>query len=251
MADHVIHGTGKPRFVIPTETIHTNTVSSATSTTVVLTTTPSPTLDQLNESYGLLNAIVYTKNSSGAETTGKITAFVHSTKTLTVESWDNSTPNATAALSIKNKRIDLPYCQRLTESFSPDFIEKKMINGELVQIKRGFYYQASLDYARYLHKDEMELLRDLYNKNTNYIFFTPRVDNLAVFYTVLIDPDSAISFYQLQNHQGHGGVVINVKSRYRIDKIPFIDPTQATTKRVGDDTDAYVMDDLQQSVTGD
>ena len=250
MADNVIHGTGKPRFVLPTSIILSDTVATATTTTVTLTTVTEAQLTQLDETYGLKGMGVWALETGGTETWGVIQSFVASTKVITVESWSNGNPVA-GAVTLKGRYIDLPYCQKLNESFTPDFIVKKMLNGNIVRIKRGFYYSASLDYARYLHKDEMEIIRYLFEKTMNGCGFYPRRDNTAILYTVDIDPESAISFYQLQNHQGHGGVVINITGITRVDDIQFSDPTVLVANAISDSTDAYVTDDLGQFPTAD
>jgi len=250
MADNVIHGTGKPRFVLPSSVILSDTVATATTTTVTLTTVTEAQLTQLDESYGLKGMGVWAKETGGTDTWGVIQSFVASTKVLTVESWSNGNPVA-GDVDLVGRYIDLPYCQRLTESFTPDFIVKKMLNGNIIRIKRGFYYSASLDYGRYLHKDEMEIIRYLFQKSMNGCGFYPRRDNTAILYTVDIDPESAISFYQLQNHQGHGGVVINITGITRVNDIQFSDPTVLVANAISDSTDAYVMDDRAEFPTAD
>jgi len=250
MADNVIHGTGKPRFVLPSSVILSDTVATATTTTVTLTTVTEAQLTQLDETHGLKGMGVWAKETGGTDTWGVIQSFVASTKVLTVESWSNGNPVA-GDVDLVGRYIDLPYCQRLTESFTPDFIVKKMLNGNIIRIKRGFYYSASLDYGRYLHKDEMEIIRYLFQKSMNGCGFYPRRDNTAILYTVDIDPESAISFYQLQNHQGHGGVVINITGITRVNDIQFSDPTVLVANAISDSTDAYVMDDRAEFPTAD
>jgi hypothetical protein len=167
MADHVIHGTGKPRFGIPSGTFWTGTNSAATATTITLNNAGvSDLLDGLNSQYGVKNMLVWslTSDSPPQDTHGKVTAYNNATDVLTVDSWSNGTPDNPVATYLQHKRIDLPYCQRLTEIWTPDFIVKKMLDGDIKVKKRGFYYSASLDYAKYLHKDEVESLRDLFAK---------------------------------------------------------------------------------------
>lgn len=266
MANHVIHGTGKPRFVLPTEDLlslsglpdlgganagYYDLIASATTTTAVLTSITEAQINQLNETYGLKGIGIWSKNSSGKDTWGVCISFVASTKTFTVTSWSNNNPANNAVVQLIGRYIDLPYCQRLTEYFTPDYIVKPMLNGDIRLLKRGFRYRATLDYSGYLHKDEMEIIRYLYDKNMNGCGFYPRRDNVGLFYTVDIDPESEISFYQLQRHQGHGGVIINIIGINRLDKIPFTDSTVSTTYAVSDDTDAYVTDDQGVFPTAD
>lgn len=242
MATNVIHGSGKPRFVLPTEIILTDTVASATTTTVVLTTISEADINQLDETYGLKGIGIWAKNSTAEDTWGVCVSFVASTKTFTVTSWSNGNPVA-GAVNFVGRYIDLPYCQRLTEYFTPDYIVKKMYDGTMRYIKRGFYYRATLDYSGYFHKDEMEIIRYLYDNSMNGCGFYPRADNTALFYSVDIDPETEISFYQLQRHQGHGGVVITIQGIQRIARIPFIDPTVVVANAPADDSDVYPTDD--------
>lgn len=259
MATNVIHGIGKPRFVIPTENQFvsffepdlTVTVSSATTTTVVLSGITEAQINDLDEGIGIRGMGVWSKNSGSEDTYGVVQSFVASTGTLTVDAWSNDNPNNGAVVQLVGRYIDLPYCQRLTETFSPDYISKKMLNGEIRYIKRGFYYSATLDYGRYLHKDEMEIIRHLYESTMNGCGFYPRKDNTAILYSVDIDPESPISFYQLQNHQGHGGVVINIIGIRRLSRIQFDDPTTSVTYAISDSTDKYVTDDRGEFVTAD
>jgi len=262
MATNVIHGTGKPRFVLPTEDLLSKTglpdlggyydvVSSATTTTIVLTNATTTMINNLDTAYGLRGLGVWSLNSSDEDTWGVIQSFVAGTRTLTIDAWSNDNPANTKKVFLIGRYIDLPYCQRLTETFTPDYITKKMLNGEIKYIKRGFYYSAVLDYGRYLHKDEMEIIRYLYEASMNGCGFYPRKDNTAILYTVDIDSENPISFYQLQGHQGHGGVIISMTGIQRLSRIPFNDPTVSVTYAVSDDTDKYVTDDERQFPTAD
>jgi len=260
MATNVIHGTGKPRFVLPSSDFlqyvglsdlggYYNTVSSSTTTTLVFATGFDMT--QLDETYGIRGMGVWSLNSSDEDTWGVAQSYVDGTETITVDAWSNDNPANGKKVFLIGRYIDLPYCQRLTETFTPDYITKKMLNGEIKYIKRGFYYSAVLDYGRYLHKDEMEIIRYLYEASMNGCGFYPRKDNTAILYSVDIDPEGSISFYQLQNHQGHGGVIINITGIERLSRIPFNDPTVSVTYAVSDDTDKYATDDEGQFPTAD
>jgi hypothetical protein len=249
MADNVIIGTGKPRFVLPTSIIHTNTVSASNTTTVTLTTATD--LTQLDEDWGLKGLQIWSTNTDDEDTWGVIQSFNDTSDVLTVESWSNGNPEVTKSLRFQGRIIDLPYCQRLTERYSPDFIEKKLLGGRIVKDKRGFYYSATLDYSGFFHKDEMEIIRHLFDSSMNGCGFYPRKDNTAVFFSVDISNDSEISFYQLQRHQGHGGIAIHIFGIERIPKIVMVDPTVAVTQAVADDSDIYVTDDTGVFPTAD
>ena len=241
MPDNVIQGEGKPRFQITTGTIWSGTSSASSSTSITLA--GGVALDDLDGQYGLVNVIIFTLNSSSEGTIGIITAYNDTTDVLTVASWTNGTPLSGQAVILKDKQIDLPYCQRLTERWTPDFIVKKMLTGDIRRNKRGFYYSATLDYSQYFHKDEMEIIRDLFNKDYQVFTFYPRLDNAALSYSIDIDPESEVAFYQLKNHLGHGGISISIIGIERLDKIEFLDPTQAVTGAPASDEDIYPTDD--------
>lgn len=222
MADKVIHGEGKPRIVISTPVLHSDTVASATSTSVTLTT--GADLANLETTYGLTNRLVF--SLSGADdnvTYGKISGYSESPDVLQVTSWSNGTPNALAIVEIKDVQLDLPYCQALVETFSPDTLVKKMFSGEIRLRKRGFYYQALLDYSGYIHKDELSLLRHLFRVDTQSMIFYPRVDNLSIAYSVNISPDAEIEFRQIQKHQGHRGVQVLLVGLERLSEAKVYD----------------------------
>jgi hypothetical protein len=64
-----------------------------------------------------------------------------------------------------------------------------------------------------------------------------------LFYKVDISPETQIAFYQLQAHQGHGGIVINIVGLTRLDKMQFEDPTELAAGAIMDSDGLYVTDD--------
>ena len=213
---NVIHGSGKPRFEIQENAILTNTVGSATATSVVLGSAVS--LDELNSAHVLLNRLVKTTSTAG-ETFGRITAWVDGSDTISVESWNNGTPTTSAALTIVGFRIDLPFCQALIESWIPDFLSKKFFNGNVGITKRGFYYSAVLDYSQWMGGNIVEYLRPLYNIKWQSFIFYPRLDNTDVSYVVDISPDTAFQIRQARGHRGHKLVQIKLIGLRRLPEI--------------------------------
>ena len=223
MADYVIHGTGKPRIIISTTTpIHTNTVKAVVS--LVLELNSAVDLAALDLTYGLVNAVVYSTNSSGQSTHGKILSFSETAGDfLTVESWSNSTPKVGDACWIQGYQLDLPYCQKLSEGWIPDSKYTKLYGGKIHRKKRGFYYFASLDYSNYIDKETLLLFRQLLRMNTQSIIFYPRKDNTAISYNVDISSDSEILLSQIQHHLGHRNFAINLVGVERLTEIPVDD----------------------------
>lgn len=223
MADNVIHGTGKPRISITSLTpIHSNAVKSVVG--LVLELNVAVDLANLDLLHGLVNAVVYSTNSSGQSTYGKIVSYSETGgEYLTVESWSNSAPKVGNACWIQGYIIDLPYCQKLTESWFPDFIYTKLYGGKIHTNKRGFYYVASLDYSGYAHKNTVLLFRQLLKKNTGSVTFYPRVDNNAIAYKVELSPETEITLSQIQQHAGHRNLIINLVGVERLSEIPIYD----------------------------
>jgi hypothetical protein len=232
----VIHGSGKPRFEIATPTVLTDTVASSTATSVVLTTTAD--LDTLNTTHVLLNRLVETVNTTSGVTFGRVTNWDQSSKTLNVESWNNGNPTAGQAVVIKSFRIDLPFCQSLIESWSPDFITKKLFSGNISINKRGFYYSAILDYSQWMDGDLVEYLRPLYRNDWKEFMFYPRLDNLNVSYVVDISPETEFSIRQTRGHKAHKLVQIKLIGTRRLADINLLVPT-GTGYGTGYGTDGY------------
>ena len=224
---NVIHGSGKPRFEIQDSAILSNTVGSATSTSVVLGSAAS--LDDLNATHILLNRLVKTLSSSG-ETFGRITSWVDASDTISVESWSNGTPVNSSALTIEGFRIDLPFCQALIESWTPDFLTYKMYSGNIENTKRGFYYSAILDYSQWMGGSIVEYLRPLYNTKWKNFTFYPRLDNTDISYVVEIDPSTAFQIRQARGHRAHKLVQIKLIG---VRRLPEINLTTVTTTGYG------------------
>lgn len=224
MSFNVIHGTGKPRIEVSTNVIEYGTITSVTSNSCQVTLNNYTSLKDLDDLEGIVNYIVYTVNDSNESTYGKITAYVDFTNTLVVNGWSNGTPRVNAPYDIQNIIIDLPYCESLIETFTPDFITFKGVNGKIFIHKRGFYYSAQLNYASYMKGTILGQLRPLYNKNKSNFTFYPRSDNLKISYTVDISPDEDINFKQAPFHQGHELVVINLIGVKRLSEATFYNP---------------------------
>lgn len=232
MADYVVHGIGKPHIEIGTTSIHTNTVEGVVSNVLQLHTAVD--LAALSQSTGLINYYINGLNSSNQVTVGKIISYSETGGDfLTVENWSNGAPANGSTISIYNIGLSLPRCQKLTEIWSPDFIYKKLFNGNITKIKRGFYYAASLDYSGYISKNDILLFRHILKSSTNIILFYPRDDNSSIVYKVDLSPDTQILLNQAPHFRGHQSFIINLIGMERISEIPFSDPE--TLGGYGDD----------------
>lgn len=231
MATNVIHGTGKPRILVNTNIIHTDSISavSGDSPSYSVTLAVGGNLAGLAATYGLINYILWTKNGDGEVTWGRIIGYSETPNdVLTILDWSNGEADPGADCYIQNVVLDLPYCFRLTEMWMPDFIVHKLYNGNIYRRKRGFYYSASLDYSNYIHKDNLEIFRQLLRTDRNDIWFYPRRDNLNVSYKVDISPDSEVVLNQIQHHLGHRSWVINLIGVERLPEVQIYDPEESS-----------------------
>ena len=217
MADFVLHGVGKPRLDVVTPTMFDDSVSAKSSTTVTLV--DGQDLTDIDREFGLLHAIISSFNASDEVTVGKVTDWDDGTDVLTVNSWSNSEPAVGKDLTVQGLQIDLPFCEKLTERFTPDFIEKKMLNGDIRLRRRGFYYNAGLSYNRYAHKDTVTLFRALFSTRYSDFTFFPRSDNTLVKYKVDLIGDLDYMWWQLTHHQGHGGWNVALQGTRRLSEV--------------------------------
>lgn len=154
---------------------------------------------------------------------GKIVSYNLTEQTITVDSWRGGIPeNGILPRSeIGGKVIDLPYCQSLIETFTPDYLEpKKLFNGNIIKKNRGYYYSAALDYSAYSDASLLNKLQDLFDtERTDSFIFYPRRDNIAINYLCELDEDSELTWAHHKKHQGHKYISINLKSVERLSKI--------------------------------
>jgi hypothetical protein len=234
MATNVIHGTGKPIINITTNTIlgsstspYTGyTIKGLTGSNLIVEIDPATaSLASLNTQYGLVNYLIYSFTSSDVLTWAKIESYTETgSDYLTVDGWHlNNVPAVGKPCWIKNVWVELPYCQRLTETWIPDTIVHKLYNGNIYRQKRGFYYAASLDYSSYAHKNTILLFKQLLKKDTGEIYFIPRADNLAIRYKVDLAPETEITLNQMQWHAGHRSFMINLIGVERLTEIQLGD----------------------------
>ncbi len=230
---NVIHGTGKPRLVVITDILEQGEIVSAGSSTVEVTLTNFPSVQALADIHGVAGIIIFSLNNDNEETIAVVTGYLESTTIFTIKYWTNGAAKVGANYYLKDYAIDLPYCQRLTEIWMPDYRLSKRFNGKLKIKKKGFYYRATLDYSQYLSAEVLSKLRNLYRIDRKGILFYPRVDNNDVNYYVDIDPNESLEFYQLQHAQGHGGVIISLIGLERVPEASIYNLETSTTLGYG------------------
>lgn len=222
---NVIHGTGKPRFYIKTNILETAKIVSSTSTTAVVALDNFTDLQAFDQMHGIIGMVLWTKNNADDDTYGIITSYINASDTVIVSSWNNGNPDVDAVVNFKDIVIDLPYCERLTERWTPDTFIVKRLNGYIRTKKRGFYYSATLDYSKIIKSNILSKLRHLFRIDRTEIYFYPRRDNTKIYYRVDISESNVLELYQLQHHQGHGGVLIEIFGLERFSEAQIYDIT--------------------------
>jgi len=230
---NVLHGTGKPRFVFhPLRTV-TLAIDDAWTTRFIPSDT-SIDLDSLEETVGLINRDVTQVDSANDVVTAQILSYDNVTKVITTTTFSPHKPDAPGDVIIGDHYIDLPYCESLEETFTPDFIVHKMFNGNIKTIKKGWYYSAVLDYGNYATVDTLDRLKWLYQKNITYsIYFYPRLDNPNISYKVDLSQDS-FSISQRQHHLGHRLVSVSIIGLELIPNLPLNKNLSTTPQDYGD-----------------
>jgi hypothetical protein len=210
----VIHGTGKPRIVADDIVSFTDTVASATATTVTLIAGGS--------SDDIVGKLIRSETAGDAITIAKGLSYNPGTKVVTIDEWLGGVPAPGKDIIFLGTVIDLPYCEALIESFAFDQFSKKLYaNGRIKKTKRGKYYFAILNYARFFSKENMEQVEVLMNTNQGSMLFYPRRDNLLINYVVDFPDDFVFQWQQRQFHSGHRLVIIQLEGLERLTAVDF------------------------------
>ena len=220
----VIHGSGKPRIEITTTNIYSDTVHASNISTTTVRLVTGTDLDLLDDNKILKNRLITTLNSTSEVTMGRILSWENVTDILTVDSWSNGIPVAAAVLTIGSFRIDLPFCQSLIENWTPDFITRKLANGNINFIKRGFYYSVILDYSQYADGDLVEDFATIFKTLYKDFTFYPRLDNTDIAYVVDLSPETTLQLAQAKGHRFHKLLRIELIGTRRLSDVNLKQP---------------------------
>lgn len=215
----VIVGEGRPRIVVTTTTAISSTVADVNNTLKIVYLSGTP-----NITSAVMNKFLYTKNSSNADTKGKIIQYDNDLDFVKVLGWDNGFPAIGAAAVVKDLVIDLPYSREVTEVFEPVFRKPKILyhNRKKIRDLEGFYYYVNVDYGNYSTRSMIELLASVYDAGRTGSFnFYPRSDNRNVYYECEIDGEEMIRIGQHIKNQGHKNLALNFEGLGLLTKLPF------------------------------
>lgn len=220
MADiKFISGEGRPRVVViwPNELssiigndppVYTST--SVTSTNIGLTAVK---LNMRVASYRVIsgqpNRLVW----------GKVTAI--DTNELTVDQWVGGTPTDGQYCFMNGWVIDLPYCQELLETFTPDQLVHSLFRSRREVVFFGWKYAAQLNYSDFIRADVLLALRPALNmREFDRLLLIPRVDRMMRQYNVMYDGEVQIARHATR---GHKKVVFRFKAK---ENVQFPIPTK-------------------------
>jgi len=205
-----INGSGKPRVLV----IKNNAAyTSSSSTTFTATTVAIGGTVSLATVRAGMRARSYVTRASlpSLEVYGRITAVNDSTDTITVAEWVGGTPTDGQVVTVDGYVIDLPYCQGLVETFSPDQLIHSLYRSRKASVFYGWKYSVTLDYSVWIAADTLINLSQALNISAgDKIVLIPRVDKPGTSYNVIYSGD--ISLQRFGYGPGHKGVQLSFVS---------------------------------------
>lgn len=135
---------------------------------------------------------------------GKVVAI--DSGSLTVDAWQGGTPTDFQGCFRDGWVIDLPYCEELLETFTPNQLLHELAWYRREALFFGYSYKARLDYKQFIDANTLLSLRPALNKREDdALILVPRIDRPGRQYNVLFD-----DAVQLSRHveRGHKNVVL-------------------------------------------
>lgn len=147
-----IKGVGKPRVII---TKPTDTYSSAATTFAATSLTIAGTVDLSAVQVGMRVHAMYVSGAIMYDCYAKITAVNDSTDVITVDAWYPTTPTNAQTAYVNGYIVDLPYCYRLSETYTPDVRVHPLYRSRVAVKHYGWKYRAMLDYSVHISADAL------------------------------------------------------------------------------------------------
>jgi len=146
-----------------------------------------------------------------------------SASTITVDEWINGTPTNGKVATIDGFVADLPYCKKLTETFTPEVLVHKIYKARRVTKNYGFTYKARLDYSQLITGDTMLLLKQHFTvKDGAQVVLIPRVDTPEYQYNVyLSDPVDTSIFFSNGEGRGHRDMIFVFQGKDLLPDLPI------------------------------
>jgi len=197
-----INGSGKPRIiVIKADAVFT----SSDETTFTATGASMVDLDPNVHAGMRARSYVVRAGYPDLEVYGRITAADVDTDTITVAEWVGGTPTDSQIITVDGYVVDLPYCQALIETFTPDQLIHRLWRSRKSSVFYGWQYAAKLDYGTWIAADTLiDMYHALNLSEGDKLILIPRVDKPGNSYNVIYDGD--ISIQRAGRGPGHRGV---------------------------------------------
>lgn len=151
----------------------------------------------------------------------RITAVDDTNNILTVDSWVGGTPTGGQIGVIDGWVADLPRCQALKESFTPDQIVHAIYRAKKSVKRYGYSYACTMDYSKYVSGDTLLLLQAMLSpKKNDRLVVVPRVDSPEYQYNVFITNTIELELYG--QGLGHRGFQIQLQGTEPLAAFPMI-----------------------------
>jgi hypothetical protein len=215
-------GSGKPRLVIGEAISYTSAgTTTFSSTTATDSSLPSPSGIRVNQR---ISSFVVIAGQPNKPTFAKVLSVAGTT--VTVDAWTAGTPTAAQAWTIDGWVIDLPYCYEMTERFEPDNLVHALYggsNGDRLDTEfRGWKYQCTLDYSKYMSGDTLLSLASAFRRDTlKSMILIPHADTPQYQYNVY--HAAAIEVGRYGKNLGHRKPVFTFAGKENVASWPILD----------------------------
>jgi len=201
-----INGSGKPRILVIKATAAYTSDGSTTFSATGVTLGGGVSLTAVQAGMRAMSYVVRASKPN-LQVYGRITAVNDATDEITVAEWVGGTPTNGQLVFVDGYVIDLPYCQALTETYSPDQLVHNLYRSRKASRFYGWKYSVTLDYSQWISADTLIALQQALNLSEgDSLILVPRVDNAGVQYNVIYNGDISISRFGIA--PGHKGVML-------------------------------------------
>lgn len=216
-----INGVYEVQKIVDTDTIHIDLqVTSATNTGSIKRV---PAYDQRPIEVDQYITALMTDSGIDEVVYAKVTEVLPSV--ISVDEWVGGTPTNGKVFAIAGWVADLPFCQRLVETFTPDNETHEIYRSRVDNELFGYKYQAVLDYAKFVTGDTLlSLKHHLDSAQDGQILLIPRVDTPEFNYPVFIaDPISLEIFFTGSTGRGHKGFTLVFRGNEPVTEFAMLD----------------------------
>lgn len=181
-------------------------IYESTGTTTFTSTTANESASPTFSAVKVNNRVLSYRVVSGLSlpTWGKVTT--KATGTLTVDAWTNGTPTDGQKFFVDGWIADLPRCQEMTETYTPDMLIHSLYNGDqgsrLETKFRGFIYECELDYAKYISSDTLIDLAKVFTLSPlDQLILVPRKDVPGFNFNVVLNAPFSLSRHRNEGYR--------------------------------------------------